>query len=224
MRINALYYKEWIKTRWYLLLALLATNGFVGYTLLKMNWIVQAKGAAHIWEIMLSRDALFINLLTYIPLISGILMALVQFVPEMYHKCLKLTLHLPCSPFTVTNRMLFFGLTSLLAVYATNLLLLWIYTSQILASELYSRMLLSALPWYLAGCAAYLLFAWICLEPTWKLRTGNLVISLFVLKLFFLSDTPEAYNRFLPGLIVITLLTAPLSWLSVSRFKEGKQD
>ena len=36
-----------------------------------------------------------IDMLQYIPLIAGILMAIVQFVPEMQRKCLKLTLHLP---------------------------------------------------------------------------------------------------------------------------------
>ena len=90
----AIFYKEWIKTRWYFLLAVLATLGFTGYCMLRINRVVEMKGAAHVWEVMLQRDVIFIDMLQYIPLIAGILMAIVQFVPEMQRKCLKLTLHL----------------------------------------------------------------------------------------------------------------------------------
>ena len=79
----AIFYKEWIKTRWYFLLAVLATLGFTGYCMLRINRVVEMKGAAHVWEVMLQRDVIFIDMLQYIPLIAGILMAIVQFVPEM---------------------------------------------------------------------------------------------------------------------------------------------
>ena len=39
-------------------------------------------------------------------LIAGILMAIVQFVPEMQRKCLKLTLHLPYPELKMTGNML----------------------------------------------------------------------------------------------------------------------
>lgn len=65
--MNAIFYKEWIKTRWYLLLALLMTLGFAGYSMLRINRVVNMKGVEHVWEVMLTRDALFIDLLEYIP-------------------------------------------------------------------------------------------------------------------------------------------------------------
>ena len=72
----AIFYKEWIKTRWYFLLAVVATLGFTGYCMLRINRVVEMKGAAHVWEVMLQRDVIFIDMLQYIPLIAGILMAL----------------------------------------------------------------------------------------------------------------------------------------------------
>ena len=99
----AIFYKEWIKTRWYFLLAVLATLGFTGYCMLRINRVVEMKGAAHVWEVMLQRDVIFIDMLQYIPLIAGILMAIVQFVPEMQRKCLKLTLHLPYPELKMTG-------------------------------------------------------------------------------------------------------------------------
>ena len=67
----AIFYKEWIKTRWYFLLAVLATLGFTGYCMLRINRVVEMKGAAHVWEVMLQRDVIFIDMLQYIPLIAG---------------------------------------------------------------------------------------------------------------------------------------------------------
>ena len=54
--MNAIFYKEWIKTRWYLLLALLVTLGFAGYSMLRINRVASMKGVEHVWEVMLARD------------------------------------------------------------------------------------------------------------------------------------------------------------------------
>lgn len=222
--MNAIFYKEWIKTRWYLLLAVVVTIGFAGYSMLRVNRVVALKGVEHVWEVMLQRDAVFVDLLQYVPLLAGILLAVVQFAPEMHRKCLKLTLHLPYSQLRMVMLMLLYGLVVLLVCFGLNYALMGLYLQGILASELIRHILLTAAPWYLAGVAAYLLVAWICLEPSWKRRMFNLVVTVLVLRIFFLSTTPEAYNRFLPWLAVCTLLTGAFSWLSIVRFKEGKQD
>lgn len=222
--MNAILYKEWIKSRWYLLLALLITNGFTSYALLRIHRVAKLKGTAHIWEVMMSRDAVFIEILEYIPLLTGILLALVQYVPEMYHKCLKLTLHLPYPQLKMVNEMLGFGLASLSICFAINYLFLFLYLQEILAVELYVRILLTGLPWYMAGLCAYLLISWICLEPTWKRRIPYLILAVLILRVFFLSTYPEAYRTFLPWLALYGLLTLCLSWISISRFKAGKQD
>lgn len=109
-------------------------------------------------------------------------------------------------------------------LFASNFLLMEVYLNGILAHELKNHILLTALTWYLAGISGYLLVAWICLEPAWKRRILNLIIAVLLLRIFFLSPTPEAYNKFLPYLVVYTLLTASFSWLSIVRFKAGKQD
>ena len=120
--------------------------------------------------------------------------------------------------------MLLSGLKQLLDCFASNLQLMELYLNEILAHELKSHILLTALTWYLAGISGYLLVAWICLEPAWKRRILNLIIAVLLLRIFFLSPTPEAYNKFLPYLVVYTMLTASFSWLSIVRFKAGKQD
>ena len=221
--MNAIFFKEWIKTRWYLLLACIVTLGFAGYSMLRINRVVELKGAAHVWEVML-HVMLCCEPAGICASASRYSSALVQFIPEMYHKCLKLTLHLPYPQLKMINLMLLYGLLTLVICFATNYILMFVYLQGILAPELYSRILLTALPWYIAGICAYLLIAWVCLEPTWKRRVLNLVISVLLLRVFFLSSDPEAYNGFLPWLTIYSLLTISFSWLSVLRFKAGKQD
>ena len=205
----AIFYKEWIKTRWYFLLAVITTLGFTGYCMLRINRVVEMKGAAHVWEVMLQRDAIFIEMLQYIPLIAGVLMAVVQFVPEMQRKCLKLTLHLPYPELKMTGNMLFSGLVLLLVCFASNFLLMEIYLSGVLAHELKNHILLTALTWYLAGISGYLLVAWICLEPANLLsvaHTGSLQqvppvsIGLYFADRFFLMAFHSAVQSGKTGL------------------------
>lgn len=68
--MNIIFYKEWIKTRWYLLLMFVVTLGFAGYSMMRINRVVELKGVEHIWEIMISKDVIFIDLLQYIPVLQ----------------------------------------------------------------------------------------------------------------------------------------------------------
>ncbi len=222
--IQAIFYKEWIKTRWYMLLATLFMIGMTGYLMLRVGRAIALQGIDHLWVVMVQKDAIFIDLLQFVPLLVGILLAAVQFFPEMQRKCLKLTLHLPYSQKKMVMAMLAYGIVVLAACFATSFVVMGIYLPQHFTVELVLRILLSAAPWFLAGFAGYLLISWICLEPTWKRRVLNMIVAALVVRVYFLAPGAEAYNAFLPWLAVYTLLLASLSWISVLRFKEGKQD
>ncbi|MDL2290010.1 hypothetical protein LJB95_01220 [Paludibacteraceae bacterium OttesenSCG-928-F17] len=218
------FYKEWIKTRYYFVVAFIVTLCFCVYCILNISRIIELKGAVHIWEVMLQRDAIFIQQLRFIPLIIGILAGVMQFIPEMQQKRIKLTLHLPCSYYRSIGIMLLFGVCMLIVIFVCNFLFLSIALSQYFAVEMVRHILLTAFVWYLAGVLAYFFSAWICIEPTWKRRVLNTLIAVAVLRILFLSETPEAYNSFLPILVIYTVLASVLPFLSIVRFKTGKQD
>jgi hypothetical protein len=222
--LKALFYKEWIKTRWYLLLAFIAIIGVTLYCLLFINRSITMKGIEHLWEVVITRDAIFVQWMQYVPVITALLLALVQFVPEMYHKSLKLTLHLPFPTTKVIFSMLIWGFLFLLCAYTLSAVMIYFTLSSSFAIEITRHILYTTLPWYTAGIAIYFLFSAICLEPTWKFRILYVIIGLFIMRLFFLSSQPEAYNRFLSLLMVYSLLLSSLVSLSVARFKQGCQD
>lgn len=171
--IKAIFYKEWIKMRWFCLVAALFLAGFTAYALLRVQRVITFKGAAHIWEVMLEKEVVFIDILQYLPVLLGVLLALVQFIPEMTHKRLKLTLHLPFPQRKMILLMMGVGLAALAVLSAVQAFVLWCYFHTLLAPELVSRILLTSLPWYLAGLALYPLAAWVCLEPTWRRRVAT---------------------------------------------------
>lgn len=222
--LNAILYKEWIKLRWYALLAVLVTTGVTAWCLLRMDRAIALRGAGHIWEVMVLKNAVFIDHLQFVPLLAGVLAALVQFVPEMQRKCLKLTLHLPCPQQRMVFTMLAAGVSVLIGCFAVNFLLMLGWLGIVLPAELTRNVLSVATPWYLAGLAGYLLTAWVCLEPTWRVRVGELLVGALIVRVCYLSAVPHAYDGFLPWLAVFTLVLSVLSWLSVARFKAGRQD
>lgn len=222
--IKAIFYKEWIKMRWFCLVAALFLAGFTAYALLRVQRVITFKGAAHIWEVMLEKEVVFIDILQYLPVLLGVLLALVQFIPEMTHKRLKLTLHLPFPQRKMILLMMGVGLAALAVLSSVQAFVLWCYFRTLLAPELVSRILLTSLPWYLAGLALYPLAAWVCLEPTWRRRVADILVAVGVCRLFFLSETPQAYDGMLPWLLALLLCVLFFPLLSVYRFKQGCQD
>ena len=222
--IKAIFYKEWIKMRWFCLVAALFLAGFTAYALLRVQRVIPFKGAAHNWEVMLEKEVVFIDILQYLPVLLGVLLALVQFIPEMTHKRLKLTLHLPFPQRKMILLMMSVGLAALAVLSAVQAFELWCYFHTLLAPELVSRILLTSLPWYLAGLALYPLAAWVCLEPTWRRRVADILVAVGVCRLFFLSESPQAYDGMLPWLLALLLCVLFFPLLSVYRFKQGCQD
>lgn len=222
--MKSIFYKEWIKTGKFLIIATLLLSAFASYEMLRIAKAVSINGAAHIWEVMLARDMIFINYIQFVPLFVGILLALFQFIPEMRNACFKLTLHLPIPNFTAAYSMLFYGAITLFAAFLIPFLIMLFYLQTVFAPELYWRILLTALPWFLSGFAAYFLLSWICLEPTWRLRIPYILLAVLTLRIYHLNPAPEAYNKFLPILTIFTLLLSTLAAISVARFKIGKQD
>ena len=222
--IKAIFYKEWIKTKWIFILSALALFGFASYLIFNVYRMIELKGAVHIWEVMIQRDVLFIDMIRFVPPVIGILFAITQFVPEMQRKCLKLTLHLPCDAQKIILSMVGYGAVMLLLLFSATLACFYVNLRIILVEQIANHIILSSVVWFLSGILAYLLTAWCVLEPTWKRRILNAVVSILLVKIFFYNVAGEAYNSFLPILLLYTAMASSFVFLSVSRFKEGKQD
>ncbi|MBR1630951.1 MAG: hypothetical protein IJ680_03765 [Paludibacteraceae bacterium] len=221
--LKSLFYKEWLKTRRLLAGCLTVLVVLNLYCMLNVNHIVELKGAAHIWLVAITNDAVFVQMMQYVPLIIGILLAVAQYVPEMHQKRIKLTLHLPVSTTRSVGSMLLYGWVMLLVLYVLSVLLMSVWLHAVFASEIVMHILLTTLTWYVAGLLAYQLTAWICLEPTWKRRAWSIVVAAALLRMCFMTDKPEAYNGMLVVLLLLALICTTWPFISIQRFREGRQ-
>lgn len=221
---KALIFKEWIKTRMVFFISLVLALATAGYAMLMVNRLVELKGVEHLWLIMLLKDNSFIDIIKYVPLAVGIATGVAQMAPEMSQKRLKLTLHLPYPQGRLLALMLATGVVELLIVFVLQALVIAVRYSFLLPSELVWRVMLTSMPWYMAGFAAYFFVAAICLEGTWRRRIIIGLLGIATLMICFLQPAPEAYNGVSLLMVVVILLLSILSFGSVIRFKEGRQD
>ena len=116
---KAVFFKEWLKMRTCCLCMAAVVAAFTVYCLMRISRIVTIKDVSHVWELMIGRDMVFVDVTQYVFPAVGLAVAVAQFLPEMLQKRLKLTLHLPMSQMRMTFTMLLFG-TALLASWLTN--------------------------------------------------------------------------------------------------------
>lgn len=221
---KAIIFKEWIKTRMVFFISLILALATAGYAMLMVNRLIELKGVEHLWLIMLLKDNTFIDIIKYVPVAVGIAVGVAQKAPEMNQKRLKLTLHLPYPQGRLLALMLATGVSELLIIFALQTAVVAVRYSFLLPAELVWRVMLTSLPWYLAGFAAYFFVTSICLEGTWRRRIIIGLLGVATLMIFFLQSAPEAYNGMSLLLVIVVILLSILSFGSVIRFKEGRQD
>ncbi len=221
---KALLFKEWLKTRRVFAVSLILAVAMASYTVLMMNRLIELKGVEHLWLIMLLRDNSFVDIIKYVPIVIGIAIGVSQMAPEMMQKRLKLTLHLPYPQDRLISLMLLTGIIELAVIFIIQIGIIAVYDSAILPRELVCRVILTTLPWHFAGFTAYLFTTSICLEGTWKRRVILGLLCVATLMIYFLQPALEAYNGMIIIMIIFFFLLSILSFGSVIRFKEGRQD
>lgn len=218
---KAIFYKEWIKLRWVLAILAGIFAAVVPYLVLSLHSKFRFGGKAQLWSVIAEKDVNMISQLQYLPLLAGLMLGLFQFIPEMNKKSFKLTLHLPHPEKLTVVKMMLFGFGSLTTIFVVTGGALLALLSLSLPSPVIGAWLMACIPWYLAGLTAYLLAAWVCIEPSWKQRAINALISGSLLAVFLRTSGSFGYQYFTPALIAVCLVAILFPFYSVFRFKEG---
>lgn len=214
-------YKEWLKLRLIIIISTLTMVALSLFCVYKLHRIIELKGAQHIWTNIMTRGAIFVNILYCIPLVIGITLTIFQFLPETTFSRIKLMLHLPCKTTTSIGTMIIFGQGVMFLEFLLSLGIIYFGFLDVLAIELVHHIVLTIIPWYLIGMIAYAFGAFIFLEPSWKRRVYYLIISTLTIRVFFLSTKPEAYNNFIIPMVICLILWSMLPILSISRIQNG---
>lgn len=222
--INAIYFKEWIKTKPVVLFFSLLSLSYLIYNLTTWYRIATFKGESHLWEIVIGKNTVLIQNMQYIPVIFGVILALFQFIPEIREKRLKLTLHLPVDHSRTAFCMISYGLIVMTAYTMVQLLIIAFTACYYFPYEVVVRVTGTSGIWFLAGVMSYLLTSRIVLEGIRKYCLLHFVVSLLILSWFFQTTTPGAYDSFIPVLLILCANAALWIDYSIVRFKQGKRE
>ena len=221
--LKSIFYKEWLKLWLCWCLAIVVHAGLIAYMLLAIRSTLLTSGVVETWATMIGRDVLMVNTLKYLPLITGVCVALCQWLPEMQVKRIRLTLHLPINQTLSIGLMLLCSILGLSTLFAADAAAMAIVEQMWLPRELVWRTFLTCLPWFIAGLLGYTVTSWCILEPQWKGRCLNGLIGIPLIALCFLTSQPACYSAMIPRLVLVLLATVCLPFYSVYRFKLGKQ-
>ena len=121
MLLKPIYYKEFLKIRW-LWLTLVAFNGLLMvYIYIETRRLFVLDHAEIVWYRVMHLSQIHYALMKYVPLITSLLLAAIQYLPEMVGERLRLALHLPVSPHRLIMAHVLVGLTAVGLIIALNL-------------------------------------------------------------------------------------------------------
>jgi hypothetical protein len=221
--LQSLFFKEWVKSRWALLVTLLVFAGVIAYSFISISTGLRLTGAGMVWEGIVQKGFTYFDYIKYLPLFAGVLLALVQYAPEVVNKRFKLTLHLPLPEYKTMLAMLAFGVLGLAVIFLASYFTIALGLRRYFPVEIVQWNLAAVRPWLWGGIAAYLLSAWACLEPVWRQRIFDALIACGLLALFYFDAIPGAYAPFFPCLLLLVALSVSFSFYSLIRFKDGEQ-
>ena len=217
--IQAIFRKEFFKIRIMWLLVLSANICLVMHIWISTRRLFILDHAEVVWYRVLQLDQIHFEQLKYAPLVSGILIACVQFLPEMWGERFRLSLHLPVSAGFVAMGHLLAGLVAYALIGIADLGGLWLITGIYFPVQGITASLLTALPWALAGICAYIGMALTLLEPDLRLKAVNLAMTAGTAGLYLINARPGAFGPSLPLLMVPLALMIPAVMVPVYRFR-----
>lgn len=218
---KSIIYKEWIKTRWVVIISFLAVFITLIYIQLEVRHYIELMTAFSNWLYIVQRKMLYYEIFKYFPLIIGVVISILQFVPEMSKNRMRLSYHLPISEKKLLLSMTSIGFSLLiinLAIIVGGLVgISYIYYP----TEIVQSMLFTISPWLLGGIAIYFLTSTIILEPSWKYRIILIIIAFAFLKLLFMESGYNEYQFSIWKYVLIVVFFPLMVLFPGHRFRKG---
>jgi hypothetical protein len=219
MMLRAIFLKEWLKVRW-AWLGLLGLNlAVLGYLFIAMRHQFQVEHSEMIWYWVFELRRLLYTEIKYLPALTGLIIAIAQFLPEMSGGRFRLSLHLP-----VRGDVLVWGWVGFGALMGGLLALLDAGALYLIVGNWFPRegavsAVWTALPWLLGGWVAYFGTALVLLEPQPLRRLLYLGIAVGFLGLLYQERGYQEYDQAIAGLAVAALLFVPAVILPAHRYR-----
>ena len=217
---KAIFFKEWVKLRWSLLVLLVITFAIHLKTGITIRSAIISQGAYHLWYVASIKKSVFYSTMMWLGPFVGLVTALAQFVPETSKQRLRILFHLPLAHNQALAAMLCSGALSLGALSLVSLSCLALCIAIFFPGEVVKAALLTAFPWWLASVPAYFGTA-LALVETALWRKVVYGIMAFYLTQLMLADTLMGFELSIWAYVIVFSFYLPTVMLPAYRFKRG---
>ncbi len=218
---KALFFKEWLKIRWAGLIMLGLFFLAAAKTALNISYGIRILGANNFWGEIILKNIPFFNDYLYLPVLTGIVIGIAQFFPEVTESRLKLTLHLPLKENNILLYMAFIGASAVLLISAISLFVMGLISLTYFPSEVLWAMVSTSLPWVLAGLTGYFGTIAVFVEPIWFKRIFFIVVFISFIQALLEPSHLNFFQHSLPQFTIVTLLFSIAILFSGHRFRKG---
>ncbi len=220
---KAIFYKEWLKIRWVVFGSIIMVIGFLSYVNLNVRQFFTMNDPINVWIFFIQQKALYYTVLKYIPVILAIVLALVQFFPEMTKNRYRLTFHLPFNETISLFLMVAVGLLVMLLISILYIIGLSITGTIYFPIELTTSSLITVTPWLLAGFITYLGMSSIVVDPSWKYRLVYMLLFAPFIQSLFLEKIYCQYTRSIGLYLLFSILYIPIIIFPGYRLRKGSR-
>lgn len=220
---KAILYKEWLKIRWMVLGYLIILLGFLTYIGLDTRYWFEMNDPIQVWLVVIQRKILYYTVIKYIPVFAAIVLAIVQFVPEMVKKRYRLSFHLPIGETHSLLFMIAIGIGVMLITSAIYLLGLTLIGMTFFPVEVTRSSLMTVAPWLLAGIVTYLGATAVTVDPSWKYRIVYVLLFAPFIHSLFLEGGYSEYQFSFGTYLLISLIFFIIVLFPGYRLRKGSK-
>ena len=216
-----LIYKEWLKTRWWILLSFIGGIGVILVSYMLILQRIHAMGESYYFSTFIQEQPTLFSMYKYIVILSSIAIGISQFRPEFTNKRIKLSLHLPMPTYHVVYSMIGYGFMILTVVIAIEMLFMSILMCTIYPWEVLKGTFLTVTPWILGGWCCYFAVVSVLFEPKKITQCAQFVWYALLLNLFFSGYGYGNVQPIIPILFIVTVLISLSTVYTSHRFIKG---
>jgi len=211
--------KELMKLRNFWAVAFALNLSIVAYIYISMNKLFRMDHPEVVWYYSLHLGEMFFDDFKYIPLFTGVFFATAQFLPEMRNQRFRISLHLPVKPYMVVFAHVFVGISAIVSIFALDTVAFYAMSAKVFPVEYALRVMITVVPWCMGGVAAYMGTTLVLLEPAWRVRFINFIISAGLVAIFFMPADTGTYVYMLSPMWNILVLFAITLLIPAHRFR-----
>ncbi len=215
MIIQAIYAKEWLKLKWYLIALAVTAISSVAYFWFDLNFKFSSiEPASMMWYRFAQIGDKPYDKLAFLFLFSAVIIAVAQFLPETIRNRVRILTHLPCRLQTIVAHHLVVGGLGIVAISTLAALLIVLVMKQFYPLEIVQIAAKDCFFWSLLGLALYLGLSGAIIERNFWRKSFKLLVPLVICLLYFKSRYTGEDTILAAIILWLTLLTYD-SFLSV---------